>query len=170
MFNKVGIAHDGELSPKRYTPSTTRFANFVTVQHQTNGAALLKPEAITLAKRIKGSMATAGIESQSDLARRVRVNRQLVHKWVSGQVDELTPTLLFRLADVLKVSARWLALGPPISPTKSRQMSIDEVELLDIASALKQRDREAWISSGRAMVRLTAEASAGNPFPLRRKQ
>lgn len=107
---------------------------------------------------------------QADLARKLKIDRQLVNKWVHGQVGRLTPKNLFALADVLNVDARWLAFGPPESPLKGRRLTIEDNEILEIAAALKPKTRDAWVSSGREWVRLTAEASVSNPFVARRKQ
>lgn len=115
------------------------------------------------------AMAAVGINTPADLARRMKLNRQTVHKWTSGEGDKLTPELLYRLSDALNVNARWLALGPPHSPAKPAFLTPDEHEALEIRKALDDQAREQWISSGRTMVRLTAKASTANPFALRKK-
>lgn len=65
----------------------------------------------SLPGRIRIGMALAGIRNGSELARRMKVNRQTVHRWLDGQGDKLTPEMLFKLGDALNVNVRWLALG-----------------------------------------------------------
>lgn len=114
-------------------------------------------------------MAAAGIDTPTDLARRMKVNRQTVHTWVRGKRAKLTPEMLFKLADALNVNAKWLALGPPNMPSKPKHLAPDDNELIEIARALDDATRDQWLSSGRTMVRLTARASTANPFPARHK-
>jgi len=112
-------------------------------------------------------MAGAGIAKPVELARRLRVPRQTVSSWMTGEREALTPAMLFKLADVLNVNPRWLALGPPHSPVAMRSISPQDEELLQIKDALEGDVRDQWISSGRTMVRLTARRSAANPFPIK---
>lgn len=121
----------------------------------------------TLADRIKGAMPLAGIESSSELARRMKLNRQTVHRWVSGAGDKLTPEMLFRLADALKVSARWLALGSPELPTKPIFPTIDEAEMFSIYRALPKNARDHWLSQGRTLVQMLRPGSVNSPFPAK---
>lgn len=114
-------------------------------------------------------MAAVGIATPSELARRMKVNRQTVHLWLTGQRAKLTPEMLYRLVDVLNVSARWLAFGPPYSPVRPVQMDPTRHELISIFEALDDQAKEQWLSSGRTMVRLTAKASINNPFPVKVK-
>ena len=127
----------------------------------------------TLAGRIKIGMASAGISGSADLGRRMKVNRQTVHRWINGEGDKLTPEMLFKLADALKVNPRWLALGPPHSPVPPHIPSPDQAEVLQIHQALDQLERgdakDTWLSSGRDLVRILTPASPNNPFPPKRK-
>lgn len=112
-------------------------------------------------------MAQAGIHSVAELARRMKVNRQTVHYWVSGQGDKLTPDLLFKLSDVLNVNARWLALGPPNSPVKPISPDPSRMELVQIFAALPQEAREQWVSNGRSLVKILSPKSKANPYPVK---
>lgn len=130
-------------------------------------------EDATLAGRIRLGMAQAGLRSVSDLARKMKVNRQTVHRWVDGQGEKLTPEMLFNLADALNVSPKWLALGPPESPVPPRQLDPDTTEIIQIKEALERaKNDEAlsqWVSHGRTLVKILAPASTSNPFPIKNK-
>lgn len=128
-----------------------------------------KKEEATLAGRIKLAMATAGIDTPAKLAKKMKVNRQTVHRWISGEGDKLTPEMLFRLADALTVNPRWLALGPPHSPVPPSIPTVDEAEVLDVHRRLPDAAKDTWLSSGRDLVKILTPASPGNPFPVRKK-
>lgn len=129
----------------------------------------------TLSGRIKLGMVNAGIHNQSELARRAKLSRQAVHKYLNGENEKLTPEKLFSLADALKVNPRWLAFGPPHSPTPPQSVDPSVSELIHIKETLDQADspeahnaRDNWISQGRGLVRILTPASANNPFPQRK--
>lgn len=126
-------------------------------------------EDATLAGRIRIGMAGAGISSPAELARRMKVNRQTVHRWIAGEGDKLTPDMLFRLADALEVNPRWLAMGAPHSPVKPHIPSVEEAELISLFVSLPSAARESWMSSGRDLIKLLTPASTGNPFAKTRR-
>lgn len=112
-------------------------------------------------------MGMSGLKNPSELARKMNIHRQTVHKWMNGEVTDLTPEMLFRLSDTLNVNARWLALGPPNSPVKPVTLDPDLMELLQLRKALDEVNPEAtekWISDGRELVELISPKSKANPF------
>ena len=64
----------------------------------------------TLASRIIGAREELDI-SKAELARRVGVSRATVSMWESGQIESLRDDNLLLLAELLKVSPRWLNSG-----------------------------------------------------------
>ena len=124
-------------------------------------------DASTLSGRIQIAMLSAGIPTPSDLARRMKVGRQTVHRWLSGASDKITPQLLFTLSDALNVNAKWLALGEP-PMWKPTALQIDEKELVDLYRALDPSVRDDWVSRGRELVIRTTPKSPINPFPTKR--
>ena len=118
----------------------------------------------TLAGRIRIGMVQAGIRTPAELARRMRVNRQTVHRWINSEGDKPTPEMLFKLSDALGVNARWLAMGPPHSPVKPHIPSVEEGELLVLFRNLPQAAKDSWVSSGRDLMKLLTPSSAANPF------
>lgn len=120
-------------------------------------------------------MVAAGIPTPSELARRAKLHRQAIHKYLNGENEKLTPDKLFRLADALKVNPRWLAFGPPESPVQPRAVDPEASELIQIKETLEQTGteaakaaRESWITHGRNLVRILTPASPANPFPPRK--
>jgi transcriptional regulator with XRE-family HTH domain len=116
-------------------------------------------------------MAQAGIKNMSELARRMKVNRQTVHRWLDGQGDKLTPEMLFKLADALNVNARWIAFGPPETPVKPMVLDPDSAEVVEIKEALDKSGnpeaKDQWLSQGRTLVKILAPTSRANPFSSR---
>lgn len=65
----------------------------------------------TLAERIIEARTDAGITEPAELARLVGVKAAAAYQWESGATKSLKDTTLVELADVLKVTPRWLATG-----------------------------------------------------------
>lgn len=118
---------------------------------------------MTLKGRIAISMAAKGIKTPADLARKLRLNRQTVHKWMTGEAIKLEPENLFKLADALEVNPRWLATreGEPQPP---RTVPIDDQRVLDLYKALPPAVRDSWVKSGDALLTATGEPSKSQPF------
>ena len=118
---------------------------------------------MSLAGRIKIGMATQGIATESELARRVKLNRQTVHKWLSGEVKTIDPDTLFKLADVLNVDPKWLATkeGEPQQP---QRVSLEHKRLIELYNALPEHMRRAWLKSGDALLSETGDTSPARPF------
>lgn len=118
---------------------------------------------MTLSGRIRIGMAAKGIKNPADLARRIKVNRQTVHKWLAGQVTKLEPEFLFKLADELGLDPRWLATREG-EPQPLLRMSLDQKRVLELYLALNPQLRRVWIKSGDAMLQETGQTSAAQPF------
>ena len=117
-------------------------------------------------------MTNAGLRKPSELANLLGVHRQTVGKWLNGDVEDLTPEMLFKLADALNVNPRWLYAGPPESPIKPRVLDPEQEELVQIKETLEKSNvdaKEQWLSSGRSLVRIVTPASRANPFPAKPK-
>lgn len=134
-------------------------------------------EEATLAGRIKLGMTNAGITTPAELARKAKLHRQAVHKYLNGENEKLTPEKLYRLADALKVNPRWLAFGPPESPVPPQAIDPAAAELIQIKETLdKAESREArqaadnWVTAGRDLVRILTPSSPANPFSKSKKE
>ncbi|MCC7080106.1 MAG: helix-turn-helix domain-containing protein [Burkholderiales bacterium] len=90
---------------------------------------MLKPTT-PLGGRIKLHMTAVGITNAATLARRASVSHTTVNRWLYERVDSPDAATLFRLSDILNVSARWLLSGEG-SPTKPRQLTPNEEMVLD---------------------------------------
>src|SRR5512146_1383067 len=98
------------VSHMRYSASTIRD----TFRRSTD---VKDKSASDAATRIRDAMIARGISNPSELARRLGVPRQTVHRWLNGDVRNMTHEHLFRLGDALNISGRWLALGD-VDPSK----------------------------------------------------
>lgn len=161
--DEVVVGHGQGLSRSLDCMSSTLSQAIVNVRDMTT-----RDPSYTLAGRIRIGMVQAGITNPTELARKMKANRQTVHRWVNGEGDKITPRLLFRMADILKVNPRWLALGEG-SPTMPTDPSLEESEALALFRALPEAGKQAWLSQGRDLGRLLAPVSSNNPFPHRRK-
>lgn len=129
----------------------------------------LMPPKTTLAERIKIGRAHAGIASQSDLARKMRVNRQTVSRWCTGEGTKPEPEMLVKLADALQVSVRWLAIGDG-NINKREELSEQEREFVILLRLLHPAAKEHCLNQIRDLVKMVGENGATNPFGVRRKQ
>lgn len=132
--------------------------------------AVKKTEEATLAGRIQLAMAAVGIDSPAKLAKKMKVNRQTVHRWINGEGEKLTPEMLFKLSDALSVNPRWMAFGAPHSPVTPSTPTVDEAEVLDVYRRLPPAAQDTWLSTGRDLIKILTPASQGNPFPVRSKK
>lgn len=109
---------------------------------------------MTLKGRIHIQMAAHGIRNQSELARRLRVHRQTVSKWMAGGPTKLEPANLFALAEVLRCNPRWLALGPPAPPQPPVIIDPDRHALLELYDRFGENSklRDSWIRHGRELA------------------
>jgi transcriptional regulator with XRE-family HTH domain len=121
---------------------------------------------MTMQGRIRMQMAANGIHSDAELARKLKLRRQTVHKWMNGDSKNLTPENIFRLSDVLKCSARWLMLGPPVRPDKPLTLDEQKAEVVHLYDAFgKNREvRKSWIDAGKALVRESTDPSPVEPL------
>lgn len=119
---------------------------------------------MTLSGRIKMGMAAQGIGSPAELARRLSVDRQRVHKWLNDEVQNMDHASLFKLADVLGCSAKWLALreGPPQPPVALDLERTKAIQVFDVLEKAKMH--EAWIRTGEAMISSQERSSVAYPF------
>jgi transcriptional regulator with XRE-family HTH domain len=95
-------------------------------------AGMQREKLTPIGKRIRVGMASVGICSESDLARRIGVSHQTVRRilYEPVRVDAVT---MFRISDTLKMSARWLMFGQgtpairlPLTPSAQRLIEIHD--------------------------------------------
>jgi transcriptional regulator with XRE-family HTH domain len=121
----------------------------------------------TLAERIQLGMVHGGVASQSDLARRMKINRQTVNRWATGEGTRPEPEMLIKLADAMKVSIRWLVTGMG-EMGQGSYLTHKETEILNLWRSLPPAAKEHWASQGRDLAALLGPNSANNPFGPRR--
>lgn len=91
-------------------------------------------------RRIYAGMAASGITSAADLARRIKVSRQTVSRWLTQPDAMPSAAEAFRLADTLHMSARWLVTGDGHA-TPREQIAPNERRLLCRYRKLDERRR-----------------------------
>lgn len=134
----------------------------------------LKADSSTFRGRLRGAMRAAGILKQTDLAAKMDLPRQTINKWLNGETKNMTHENLFRLADVLKVNAKWLTLGGDFSPVQPKHLRPDETAVLSVFHQLEKLDVEtcdAWLQIGRSYLKHQPQsvASPYHPAPHHKK-
>jgi transcriptional regulator with XRE-family HTH domain len=86
------------------------------------------PESVALGRRLIRALERSG-KSQSDLARTLDVGRQSIQQLAAGFNANPSASRIFRIADILDCSPRWLALGEGSIERATGESPI-EIELL----------------------------------------
>ena len=120
----------------------------------------------SVASRIRSAMVACGMKSVAEFGRRVGLPRQTVHRWINGDTKNMTHENLYKVADVLQVRARWLAVGDT-SPVQVDTSDGDVVGLLKIYESLSPASREQWLAIGRTLltVQVQGRPTAIDPYP-----
>jgi transcriptional regulator with XRE-family HTH domain len=122
-------------------------------------------------ERIRAAMLAAGYANPGMLARRLKLPRQTVHRWLAGGIKNMTYDNLFALADALNVSARWLALGD-VDPSKYLLKDEQEVEMMAVMREMSPRTRAQWLAVGRSLLEVEAQGHGTrvSPYPRSRSR
>lgn len=124
------------------------------------------PKSGTIAARIWLAMKTRHATSVAELAAAIGVERQTVHRWLQESADNISPRLLFKVADVLEYSPRWLATGEG-NPSPPIEVAKNALEAADVWRDLSTEGRDAWVRQGRDLVTLGARKAFTPAKPFR---
>lgn len=117
----------------------------------------------TLGGRIKTAMALRGMKYQTTLAQQIGVPKQTIGKWISNEPANITFEYLYKAADALRISARWLSTGEG-PPSKGIRLDPDKAALMGIYDRLDPDDRDSWMSLGRKLA--AGKGGPDDPFKL----
>lgn len=115
------------------------------------------------------------IRSQAELMRKLKVSRQVANKWWNGQTatDMIRAVDLFKIADGLRVSIRWLLTGKG-SMLPGLRMTPEQHRALEIFNSFTEEHkgwRDDWLTEGvRRLERLNLKPSISNPYPVQSRQ
>jgi transcriptional regulator with XRE-family HTH domain len=123
---------------------------------------------MTFGGRVRIQMAAAGIKSPAELSRRMGLGRQTISKWLNDEIKDIGLDNLYKLADTLNCSARWLATRTG-TPYRATRMTVEEKEAIDLYRTLAEPVRDSWISSGRALLKASTAPSPSQPFKLKQQ-
>ncbi|MGE0560002.1 MAG: helix-turn-helix transcriptional regulator [Burkholderiales bacterium] len=120
----------------------------------------------SIATRIRTAMTACGMKSVAELGRRIGLPRQTVHRWINGDTKNMTHENLYKVADVLQVRARWLAVGDT-APTQIDLGEGDVVGLIKTYEALSPAAREQWLAIGRTLLSMhnPGKGTIADPYP-----
>lgn len=104
-----------------------------------------------MGRRVLAGMAGAGIEGESELARRIGASRQTVRRWLYDSVVRVDAVTLFRLSDTLRMSARWLLHGHG-SPTVRMPLTPDAQRLVEIHESLDEQQRSILLKAATHLI------------------
>lgn len=103
-----------------------------------------------MGRRIRAGMISAGIRSESELARRIEVSHQTVRRllYEPVRVDAVT---LFRLSDTLRMSARWI-LRAEGAPTARMLLTPSAQRLVEIHNGLPPPARDILLRAATNLI------------------
>ena len=111
----------------------------------------MKRKAKSPIDRINDAMAVARIRTPSELARRMGLPRQTIHRWLSDGVANINYRNLLKLSDVLNVNARWIMFGE-VGRIKVPYSNPHESEAAGLARELPKDLRDQWLAFGRGLL------------------
>lgn len=109
---------------------------------------------VLFSKRVRTACVTAGIAAEpTPMADRVGLNRQTCHKYLNAEtsIDALPAFYLFKVADALKCSVRWLYKGDG-APWNSIAVTNEENEVIRIMRAVSSNAVEHIVESARGQL------------------
>ena len=120
----------------------------------------------SIASRIRTAMTACGMKSVAELGRRIGLPRQTVHRWINGDTKNMTHENLYKVADVLQVRARWLAVGDT-APAQIDLGEGDVVGLIKIYEAMSPPARDQWLAIGRTLLAMhsVGKGTVVDPYP-----
>lgn len=120
----------------------------------------------SIASRIRTAMTACGMKSVAELGRRIGLPRQTVHRWINGDTKNMTHENLYKVADVLQVRARWLAVGDT-APAQIDLGEGDVVGLIKIYEAMPSAARDQWLAIGRTLLSMhtVGKGTVVDPYP-----
>lgn len=125
----------------------------------------------SIASRIRTAMTacgmkSVGMKSVAELGRRIGLPRQTVHRWINGDTKNMTHENLYKVADVLQVRARWLAVGDT-APAQIDLGEGDVVGLIKIYEAMSPQARDQWLAIGRTLLAMhsVGKGTVVDPYP-----
>lgn len=120
----------------------------------------------SIASRIRTAMTACGMKSVAELGRRIGLPRQTVHRWINGDTKNMTHENLYKVADVLQVRARWLAVGDT-APAQIDLGEGDVVGLIKIYEAMSPQARDQWLAIGRTLLAMhsVGKGTVVDPYP-----
>jgi|MudIll2142460700_1097286.scaffolds.fasta_scaffold568462_1 transcriptional regulator with XRE-family HTH domain len=122
----------------------------------------------TLGERIAAARRLRGL-NKTEFAAKMGLSKATISDWESGKIKNLRMEHIFRLADVLQVSARWIALAQGI-PMRRWLESAEEYELVARFREMKDSSKSDLLAAARVLGVSDRKGapSAYNPFNIPR--
>lgn len=120
-------------------------------------------------QRLAAAMKSGGVDVP-ELARRAECSRQVVHKYVNQKYPlpkQIEAFLLFRIADALEISPRWLLLPSQTEMAREISPTPDQMHALNILTQLDDASKDQWFQEGEfhAARQPQVVATTARPFP-----
>lgn len=120
-------------------------------------------------QRLAAAMKARGV-GIPELAQRAECTRQVVHKYVNPKYalpKQVEAFLLFRIADALEISPRWLLLPNQTEMAREISPTPDQSQALNILTQLDEASKEQWFKEGEfhASRQPQVIATTARPFP-----
>ena len=104
-------------------------------------------------ERLRIAMMAGGVKNPTVLAALVGIPKQTAYRWHDGTNEKIDPQNLFKLSDVLGVSARWLMMGD-VPPYGRHTQSVDH-DLMTMVHNLPADKRVQVVSFVEALTLLS---------------
>lgn len=99
-----------------------------------------------LGRRIHVGMVSVDITTESELARRAGISHQTVRRLLYEDIVRVDASTLFRLADTLRTSARWILSGAGY-PTPRLPLTPGAQRLVEIHAGLSPKARSILLNA-----------------------
>jgi transcriptional regulator with XRE-family HTH domain len=97
-------------------------------------------------KRVRASMALAGIRTATELGRKLNITRQFASRLMSGEAETDSFDLLIAMESLFGVSDAWLRTGSG-SPSPRADLTPNEARMIDLYRKASHARREAALDA-----------------------
>lgn len=125
--------------------------------------------------RMRRAWTLAGVANQAQLMRRLKISRQLAHKYWHGLTgrDTIRAADLYHIAKTLNASQSWLLTGVG-QMFPGRRLTAEQLRVIEIYDAFPKEHekwRDGWVSDGVTVLeRLGLKPSKHLPYPIPKAQ
>ena len=123
---------------------------------------------MTIGARVKALRKSRGL-SQVSLSKQVKISQAALSLIEVGEATHIRGTTLIALAKALGTNPHWLETGQG-SPAPNQDVTIDHSEVIILFDHLNEQNRNAWMTTGRALLSTQQDVPASvQPYKASKK-